>query len=138
MKLSVLMNLVRAEKSQVAWGVVALLDNAPAQRIAAAWALMPRPLVEAREGSKLAKLLDCDVIELLDEKDAADVLDALWGSTYVDFGDLSNRTGIDRELVVALFYQLSSNRVVYPDGTIHERAAAYLDQLTVGDTRRDA
>ncbi len=128
MKLSEILKPIKAQESETSIGMVALLHNDRAQRMAAAFCLMSAPVVEIRPTDRMAEIIASDLIEDLD---AATILEALWESTQVDFSELCRRSGIlQPEHGRRLFLELTANFVIYPDGTLHGRAMEYLQSLT--------
>ena len=72
MKLSEIMAEVLRREDDTAIGMVALLSNERACRMAAAFDLMPPPHVEIRPGDLMAEIIEGD---FLDDTDAVTILE---------------------------------------------------------------
>jgi len=127
-KISEILAKVKASEDASAIGLVVLTTSERALRVAAAFDMMPAPIIHITSDSRMGQIIEHDLIE---ETDVVTILDALWECTHVEFGDLAMRAGLHmRETAKAVLYELRTNFMIYPDGTLHSKAREYLVGLT--------
>ena len=128
MKLQELLAEVKLREPDSSIGLVVLMQNQYALRVAAAFDLMPAPDFFIPDGSRLAQAIERDLIGGLD---AVTILEIAWECARVDIKDLARRSGIHMtETAAQVLYELRTNFMVYPDGTLHSKAREYLAALT--------
>ena len=128
MRLEEILAEVKLREPDSAIGLVVLMQSEHAVRVAAAYDMMPAPRIHIPEGSRLAVAIRDDLIDGLD---AVTILDIAWECAFVDMRELARRSGVHQtETAARVFYELRTNFMVYPDGTLHGRAREYLQSLT--------
>jgi len=131
MNLEQIMEIIKLNEADCEIGVLALIDNPSAVRVAAAFSLMEPPEFRIVPGSRLAQIIEKNLTVSLDD---ATLLEAMWESTVINMRDLAARAGIRSvEVCRAAMYVLQSNRIIYPDGTLNAFAETALNRIARGE-----
>lgn len=100
--------------------VFALKDNTEVQKLVAAW--------------PAAKLISSPTCRQKSQPQPdSDLWEWIWTQRTVDLDDLALKLGTCRTRAAAALEIARGNRLVYPDGTVHEQALLYIRALVARD-----
>lgn len=103
------------KKSEPPEALFLLRDDVDAQKVFVAWAVYcPRWDMRDRRPEELAPLNALELVKLA------------WGASKVDFEFLGTLAGLPEATVSDKLTKLANLRLIYPDGSVSERAAAWI------------
>lgn len=107
--------LAALKESEPAEAILLLRDDVDAQKVFVAWGMYyPRWEVRDKKPEELAPLNPIELVKLA------------WGSSKVDYDFIATLAGVPATTVQDKLTKLANLRLIYPDGSVSERAAAWI------------